>query len=122
MSTSRHLCGQRISWSTEGAFPSRVSNVGLNTTELWEANSDGSNSHALLNDWQQATSAILRKHLSPCAPPRFQNLLFRGFLLLRSSVERPLLVTLVVLSLALLINLVVVRYDRLKVDTAKIIW
>ena len=34
-----------------------VSNVALNTTALWEVNSDGSNSHALLNDWQHATAA-----------------------------------------------------------------
>ena len=34
-----------------------VSNVALNTTELWELNSDGSNSHALLNNWQHASTA-----------------------------------------------------------------
>jgi Tol biopolymer transport system component len=34
-----------------------VSNVALNTTTLWEVNSDGSNSHALLNNWQHASTA-----------------------------------------------------------------
>ena len=34
-----------------------VSNVALNTTALWEVNSDGSNSHALLNNWQHALTA-----------------------------------------------------------------
>jgi Tol biopolymer transport system component len=34
-----------------------VSNVALNTTALWEVNSDGSNSHALLNNWQHASTA-----------------------------------------------------------------
>jgi Tol biopolymer transport system component len=34
-----------------------VSNVALNTTALWEVNSDGSNSHALLNTWQHASAA-----------------------------------------------------------------
>jgi Tol biopolymer transport system component len=34
-----------------------VSNVALNTTALWEVNSDGSNSHALLNNWRHASTA-----------------------------------------------------------------
>ncbi len=34
-----------------------VSNVALNTTALWEVNSDGSNPHALLNNWQHASTA-----------------------------------------------------------------
>jgi Tol biopolymer transport system component len=34
-----------------------VSTVALNTTALWEANSDGSNPHALLNNWQHASTA-----------------------------------------------------------------
>ena len=34
-----------------------VSNVALNTTGLWEVNSDGSNPHALLNHWQHASTA-----------------------------------------------------------------
>ena len=34
-----------------------VSNVALNTTALWEVNSDGSNSHTLLNNWPHASTA-----------------------------------------------------------------
>ena len=34
-----------------------VGNVALNTTALWEVNSNGSNSHALLNDWQHGSTA-----------------------------------------------------------------